>query len=88
MAVTIVLITEALDFDWISDGAAGFTYNMTEAEEEKVSYSENDLECQEKYKIGIDDRLLKKWNALAQVYMSRKNFVIQIQLKQFTGGEF
>jgi len=37
-----------------------------EAEEDRVSYSENDLECQEKYKIGIDDRLLRKWNALAQ----------------------
>ena len=45
---------------------------MMEAEEDKVSYSENDLEGQEKYKIEIDDRLLKKWNALAQVYMSRK----------------
>jgi len=39
---------------------------MMEAEEDKVSYSENDLECQQKYRIGIDDRLLKKWNALAQ----------------------
>ena len=49
---------------------AGFVNNMMEAEEDKVSYSENDLECQQKYRIGIDDRLLKKWNALAQVCMS------------------
>ena len=49
---------------------------MMEAEEDRVSYSENDLECQEKYKIGIDDRLLRKWNALAQVYMSRKTIVV------------
>ena len=67
---------------------AGFSNSMMEPEEDRVSYSENDLECQEKYKIGIDDRLLRKWNALAQVYMSRKTIVVQINLKQFTGGEF
>ena len=74
-AETFVLITEALDLDWISEGVAGFITIMMEAEEDKVSYSENDLEGQEKYKIEIDDRLLKKWNALAQVYMSRKTVV-------------
>ena len=34
------------------------------------------LNDQEKYKIGIDDRLLKKWNDLAQVYMSQKTIVL------------
>ena len=87
-AETFVLITEALDFDWISEGVAGFITIMREAVEDKVSYSEKDLEGQEKYKIEIDDRLLKKWNALAQVYMSRKTNVVSVNLRQFTGGEF
>ena len=42
-----------------------------DAKEDRVSYRESDLECQDKYKIGMDDQLLKKWNALAQVYMPR-----------------